>query len=305
MSEVAAKPQPPAVDSHSTDIDQRIADLTKLVGQRVREMRKGSGLSRRELSERSGVSQRYIAQVESGAGNISIALLLKMGAALDCPVDWFLADNDPLSAEASQVATLYRKAESARRHAVMRMLKASEAGPGRANRVALIGLRGAGKSTLGRRAAAKLSARFAELNDEIESDAGMTVADVMALYGQEGYRALENRALSRVVETNETVILAVAGGIVSAPDTFEVLLNRFHTIWLKAAPQDHMDRVRAQGDERPMAGNPLAIDELKAILSGREAQYARADCVLDTSGRSENAVLDDLLATLKQRGFLE
>jgi XRE family aerobic/anaerobic benzoate catabolism transcriptional regulator len=137
------------------------------------------------------------------------------------------------------------------------------------------------------------------LNREIEALSGMSVGDVIALYGQEGYRSFEARALDRVIEANDDMVLAVAGGIVSAPETYRTLLSRCRTIWLRATPEDHMTRVRAQGDERPMEGNPEAMDELRAILNARESHYAKASAVVDTSGVDETAVLERISAAVQ------
>lgn len=245
-----------------------IAALTAAVGSRLRQARADKGLSRRALSDRSGVSQRYIAQVEAGAGNISIALLARVGAALDRSVAWFVTEPAP---------TL----------------------DGKARRIALIGLRGAGKSTLGRRAGDMTGIPFIELNERIMSDSGLAIADVMGLYGPEGYRSFERQAVRAVADAHDAVILAVAGGIVTDRDTYALLKTRFHTVWLKAGPDEHMDRVRSQGDERPMAGNPGAMDELRAILVAREALYAEADLSLDTSRRALDDSLDDLLRLIQ------
>jgi XRE family aerobic/anaerobic benzoate catabolism transcriptional regulator len=158
---------------------------------------------------------------------------------------------------------------------------------------------------LGRLLASALGAPFVELNAEIAKTSGMPVAEVMALYGQEGYRRLERQALEQVAAAHEVVVLAVAGGVVSEPDTFNDLLSRFHTIWLKAKPEEHMARVRNQGDMRPMAGNPAAMDELKAILVSRESLYARAQAEVDTSGKTVEESLKDVLGTIEAAGFLK
>jgi XRE family aerobic/anaerobic benzoate catabolism transcriptional regulator len=173
----------------------------------------------------------------------------------------------------------------------------------RRQRICLIGLRGAGKSTLGRLLGETLSVPFIELNRDIEEQSGMPVNEVMALYGQEGYRRLERQALERIVQMTDCVVLAVAGGIVSEPETYNFLLRNFHTVWLKATPEEHMQRVRTQGDERPMAGNPKAMEELNAILTAREALYARADLTVDTSGRTLEQSRADLLAAVGQLGL--
>ena len=245
-------------------VEDQIARLTRQIGERLRRARQDRKLTRRELSEKSGVSQRYLAQVEAGQGNISIALLCKLGVALGLPVVWFLEDQ-------------HQGVDTAA-----------------ASRIALIGLRGAGKSTLGAALGEKLGIPFAELNDLIEQQSGMTVADLIALYGPEGYRRLEGQALQSVISQPGPMVLAVAGGIVEAPETYELLLAHFRTVWLRASPAEHMARVRAQGDHRPMAGNPAAMDELRSILVSREADYARAGAVLDTSGETRPASLERL-----------
>jgi len=280
-------------------LDDQIASLLKQVGKRVRQIREGKHVSRRVLSETSGVSPRYLAQLESGQGNISVGLLKRVALALDTPVEWFLSGST-----GSDVARLFSAADPATQEAVMRMLGATPAGSARGHRICLIGLRGAGKSTLGHLAAEHLQIPFLELNDEIAAYGGMPIEEIMALYGTEGYRTLEARALNGVVENNDRVLLAVAGGIVGEPRTYARLLHSFHTVWIKAAPQEHMDRVRAQGDERPMAGNPDAMEQLKSILLSREASYARAGAHLNTSGQSVDASLADLLALIAERRFL-
>jgi len=274
----------------------------KLVGERVRLTRARKGLSRKALSERSGVSQRYLAQLEAGGGNISIALLRRIGEALDHRIEWFVAEDDPWSSDIATITQLYRRATQDQRKKILEILN-PESKARRAGRVALIGLRGAGKSTLGQMAAAKLSIPFLELNDEIEQVSGMDVNEVIALYGQEGYRHLERQAIERTVATYDTLVLAPAGGIVADPDTFQYLLQHFHTVWLRAKPEEHMARVRAQGDMRPMAGHPEAMDDLKAILTSRESLYGRADVSIDTSGRSEQDSLSDLLAAFAANAF--
>ncbi len=173
----------------------------------------------------------------------------------------------------------------------------------RARRVCLIGLRGAGKSTLGRMAGEATGLPFRELNQDIEEQTGLPVADVIALYGPEGYRNLERQALERIAATEDCLILASAGGIVSDPETYAFLLRHFHTVWVKAAPEDHMRRVRAQGDERPMEGNPNAMADLTRILEGREALYGRAGRVIDTSGQTIQQSLATLLAEAATLGL--
>ncbi len=287
-----------------SDIDHSVSELLLRVGSRVREAREKKGIPRRLLSEISGVSPRYLAQLEMGKGNISIGLLHRVAVALECHIDWLLRDETAVVTQAEDVASLFLNADEVTREIVLNALAGQSNATQRAERICLIGLRGAGKSTLGARVAAKLNVPFLELNKEIEERGGMPVSEIMALYGQEGYRRLESDALDSVVGNNDRVVLAVAGGVVAESETFANLLENFHTIWLKASPQDHMDRVRAQGDERPMAGNPEAMQQLKLILQSREASYARAQAQLDTSDTAEDISLSQLLDIISERKFI-
>ncbi len=291
--------------SAESELERVISDLMVQVGQRVRSARERKGISRRVLSENSGVSQRYLAQLEAGTGNISIGLLMRVAQSLDHKIEWFVGEKDPWNSSSLRVAELFDSADRQTRELVMRALGPAASEAGRGERICLIGMRGAGKSTLGKLAAERLDVPFLELNREIALYGGMPVDEILALYGQEGYRKLEASSLDRVIENYDRMILAVAGGIVSEPETFNKLLSRFHTIWLKASPQEHMDRVRAQGDERPMQGNADAMEQLKAILTSREAIYARADALLDTSGCTLEQTLDSLVAMIQSRNFLE
>ena len=284
--------------------DVAVSNLMTRVGERVRRAREGKGIPRRVLSDMSGVSPRYLAQLEAGEGNISIGLLQRVSNALDHRIEWFLAEDDPLSSDVLRVADLFRSASDDVRAAVMKTLDPAPAQVMRARRLCLVGLRGAGKSTLGRLAGNALGIPFVELNEEIEAQSGMPVDEVMALYGPEGYRKLEAQALERVVTNHDKMILAVAGGIVAEPETYAHLLAHFHTIWVKTSPDEHMSRVRAQGDERPMAGNPEAMEQLRSILTSREAHYERAQAVLDTSGKPVDRSLAELLQLVQEHRFL-
>jgi len=284
--------------------DQEVDALLARVGERVRKARHLKGLPRRVLSEMSGVSPRYLAQLESGSGNISIGLLQRVALALGYRMEWLVTEEDPWSSEALHMAELFLSATKDVRQRVIATLTPQSPEARRAQRICLIGLRGAGKSTLGAMAGAALNIPFVELNRQIEEQSGMPVNEVLALYGQEGYRRLEAQALDRVLSTYESMVLAVAGGIVAEPDTYATLLDRFHTIWIKASPKEHMSRVLAQGDTRPMAGNPEAMDQLKSILSSREALYAKAEARVDTAGRTIEQSLDELLTIIRDRGFL-
>jgi XRE family aerobic/anaerobic benzoate catabolism transcriptional regulator len=292
MLEIAGKPD--RLLDEDSDAGRSVAALIQHVGDRVRDTRKALRMSRRELSERSGVSPRYLAKLEGGDGNISIGLLKKVALALDTPIELLLADHGALYAETRRVSELYRRANAATRTKVMEILDPDRMRAKKAERLCFVGLRGAGKSTLGVKIARAFDAPFIELNHHIETNAGMPVGEIIALYGQEGYRQLEADTLTGIIETHSRAVVAVAGGIVSEEDTFYHLLSRFHTVWVKASAGEHMDRVRAQGDVRPMEGNPQAMIQLRQILKAREAQYAQADHVLDTSGKSVDASLSEL-----------
>ena len=276
--------------------------LIARVGERVHKAREAKGIPRRVLSEISGVSPRYLAQLEAGKGNISIGLLQRVAVALDLSIETLVSEGDPLTSQALQVAELFYKAEHDVQQAVMRKLGLERTQ--RANRICLIGLRGAGKSTLGALAAKALDLPFVELNSEIEAQSGMPVNEVIALYGPEGYRRLEAEAIARVISAHDNLVLAVAGGIVGDPETYDLVLRHFHSIWLRATPEEHMARVRAQGDDRPMAGNPEAMDQLRSILTSREVLYGQALAQLDTSGRGVDVALGQLLEVIRTPGFL-
>ena len=286
--------------SSQIDAQDSIRALLILVGDRVKSLRKGAGYSRRELSELSGVSNRYLAQLEGGEGNISIGLLQQIAMALETSIDSLVSQERPQDAKSAHVASLYQKADKAARARVMQVLDPSTARIAKANRICLIGLRGAGKSTLGALLASDLGVPFVELNTEIETRIGVPVQEIIALYGEEGYRQIEAETLSKITQEHDKIVMAVAGGIVLSPRTFEDVLVQFHTIWIKAQPAEHMDRVRAQGDLRPMAGNPQAMEQLRQILRAREEHYAKAAYQLDTSGKSiqvSRAELNELLKT--------
>lgn len=280
-------------------------DVMQRVARRVRELRKIKSLPRRVLSEVSGVSPRYLAQLEAGEGNISISLLHRVAGALDVRAEDLIARGERLDTDAMNIAALYLSAPAEVQKAVRDVLEPADGAASRAGRICLVGLRGAGKSTLGRKLSTSLHLPFVELTQEIEAHSGMPVPEVLALYGPDGYRKMEAEVLHAVLSRHKQLILAVSGGIVSAQETYENVLKKFHTIWLRATPGEHMERVRAQGDMRPMQGNPQAMAQLRELLAERSEAYARAEAQVDTSNRSEMTSLNDLLGVIAAHGFLE
>ena len=247
-----------------TSEQQEAAYLARL-GERVRAWRTEHGMTRRALSAASGVSERYLAQLESGLGNISVLLLRKVALAMGVSVE--------------------------------RLVQEEERSP-RAERIALLGLRGAGKSTLGRKLAESLGVPFIELDREVEKEAGAKLGEVFSMYGQDAFRRFERRALERVLAENPRAVIAAGGSLVTDPETYALLLERCVCIWLKANPDEHMSRVIAQGDMRPFKGRSAALDEIKKLLEDRKRLYSRADATVDTSGRTVKQSFEQLKRAL-------
>ena len=244
-------------------------------------------MSRKVLAKVSGISERYIAQLEGGKGNVSIVLLRRVSNAMGAHLEDLIPTTDP-APDWQVIRDLLRKATPSQIAQAKDVLSGHGASHHRSSfsGVALIGLRGAGKSTLGKILAKKIGWKFVELNKEIEAENGLSVAEIIALYGQEGFRRMEQAALGQLLADNGLTVLATGGGIVSEPLTFDLVLSSFYTIWLKAEPEEHMARVRSQGDLRPMADDRSAMAELRNILVSREPLYARANAVVDTAGLS-------------------
>ena len=235
-----------------------------LLGDRVRAWRNEQGVTRKALSAASGVSERYLAQLEAGEGNISVLLLRKVARAMGVSVE-----------------SLVREGE--RQH----------------KPIALLGLRGAGKSTLGEKLAQALDVPFVELDREVEKEAGAELGEVFAMYGQEGFRRFERRALERVLGQHDQAVIATGGSLVSDGGTYKLLRERCLCVWLKASPEEHMARVIAQGDMRPFKGSSAALDEIRQLLADRDRLYGRADLVLDTSGKTVRSSLSQLISLVK------
>ncbi len=258
-------------------------------------------MTRKQLSHESGVSERLLAQLEMGEGNITIVLLRRIANALNISLaDLFMDAREP-HPEKRFIQNLLERLPVQRLQEVAQKLtrEFGEDGKLRWSRLALIGLRGAGKSTLGAKIAKEFKAPFVELDAEIEKDAGIPLAEIFSLYGQSGYRRIERRTLERVLQSNDRVVISVGGGVVSEKENYDYLLKNCFTIWIKAQPDEHMARVIAQGDFRAMADNNEAMEDLRRILEAREPFYEKADGVVDTSGESVEKSLAKLKAVIQ------
>jgi XRE family aerobic/anaerobic benzoate catabolism transcriptional regulator len=264
------------------------AAYLRLLGDRIREARARRGMTRKILARDSKVSERYLAQLEAGQGNISIALLRQIAHAMGLPLGDLVREEPDRPVELTlliqTLSRLHPKDLAAARKLLAETFGAAVESE-RRHRIALIGLRGAGKSTLGARLAKDLGVPFIELDREIERDSGTSLSEVFDLYGQAAYRRYERRALEGVIERHDRAVVATGGSIVSEPGTFDLLLAACYTVWLTAAPEEHMGRVVAQGDYRPMAENDEAMEDLRRILAGRTQLYSKADAVVTPRGR--------------------
>ena len=243
--------------------DRSEAAYLARLGERVRAWRAEHAMTRKTLALASGVSERYLAQLESGQGNISVLLLRKLAHAMQVPVELLVREHGAAAKSA---------------------------------RIALLGLRGAGKSTLGAKLAQALQAPFIELDREVEKEAGAPLGEVFSMYGQEAFRRFERKALARVLKQFPRAVIATGGSLINDPDTYSLLLDHCTCVWLKATPEEHMARVMAQGDLRPFKGSPAALEEIRRLLADRDRLYARADAVLGTSGRPLKQSLAELKA---------
>ena len=290
-TDLAAPSAPPAAQTRED------ANLLAGIGRRVREARERRSMARKTLSQSSNVSERYLAHLEAGEANVSVLLLRNVARALDLPLTE-LIDAQESSVEQRLIRRFLDKLPQRQlEDVVFRLMR--DIGPeaaARKRRLALVGLRGAGKTTLGNALAKELRLPFVELDREIERDAGISLSEVFSLYGQTGYRRIERRCLERVIQGDRQVVIAFGGGIVSEPETYNLLLANCFTVWIKALPAEHMARVVAQGDLRPMQGNAEAMEDLNRILAAREPLYRKADAILDTGGER----FEQSLAKLRQ-----
>ena len=278
------------------------------LGERVRALRARRGMTRRAVAAAADVSERHLANLEYGIGNVSMLVLVQVAGALQCSLAELIGDMTTRSPEWLLLREMleHRDEDTLRR---VRVVVGEMLGMGGANgegrgprspRVALVGLRGAGKTTLGQRLAGDLGFPFVELSREIEKFAGCSVNEIQALYGQNAYRRYERRALEEAIQIYPEAVIATPGGLVSDPATFNLLLAHCTTVWLQAAPEDHMKRVAAQGDLRPMAASKEAMDDLKGILAGRAAFYSKAELRLDTSAQPLEATFQALRALVRR-----
>ncbi len=278
------------------------AAFLSAIGREVRKNRAKRGMTRRQLAQASETSERYLAQIESGTGNPSVSVLRAIAQALDLPASALLPESGTRTAELGSLLNLLAQMPEQELPALAKELAARvmrAGGADRGQRIALVGLRGAGKSTLGRMLAQHLAWPFIELDRRVAEDYGASVPDLIEMAGMATFRRHERDALDRVIVGHESAIITTAGGIVSNPETYALLLRRTHSVWIKARPDEHMSRVMAQGDFRPMAQNRAAMADLVAILEARRADYARAEAELDTSGDAVEQSFTKLLRIMK------
>lgn len=271
------------------------AGYLRQLGERIRDLRVRRGMTRKILARDSSVSERYLAQLEGGEGNISIIRLRQVAEAMGIPLEELIRIGPEQPPELTLLVQYLGRLAPARLEEARELLLSHFEAPGRRGRFALVGLRGAGKTTLGAMLAAHLQLPFIQMTEAIEREAGMTLSEIFSLYGQAAYRRYELRALQSTLRDHGRFVLAPGGSIVTEAATFDELLTSCYTIWLKASPEEHMERVIRQGDHRPMSDNREAMKDLERILVGRQAMYAKADAVVDTSGRTVQQAFGELL----------
>jgi len=300
MPMTSAQPLTSPPLSEPTGLPSGDSEFLATLGKRVRAIREHQAVSRKQLARDANVSERYLGQLETGEGNVSVLLLRRIAAAMKVTVSDLLVPEHQDTVETRLFRRFLERVPTHRMEDVILRL-ARDFGHEdtmRRKRVALIGLRGAGKSTLGAMLAKDLGWRCVELTREIEHETALPINEIIALYGQGGYRRLERKTLERVLGDPHPMVLIVGGGLVAEEEAFELLLARCYTVWLKAQPEEHMARVLAQGDFRPMAGHEEAMQDLRRILDNRVPLYRKADAIVDTSGDTLAGSLAKLRGTL-------
>lgn len=296
--------QPNTADVSSNLLTLTGQDYLKTLGEKVRQMRARRGITRKQLARDSGLSERYLAQLEAGQGNISIINLRQVAKAMGLQVSDLTHEGPEPAVELRLLWEKLNRFNSRQLAAAAQIITDQfNDSHNRNHYIALIGLRGAGKTTLGRFLAEYFEIPFIELAKEIEKQAGMRVNEIFSLAGQATYRREERRALDQVLERFPQCVIATGGGLVSEPSTYERLLDSCFTIWIQAAPEEHMSRVIAQGDRRPMAGNKEAMDDLKRILNQRHDLYAKADLIFDTTGQDIAHAREALIQLVRKHGL--
>jgi XRE family aerobic/anaerobic benzoate catabolism transcriptional regulator len=274
-------------------------NIASAIGSRVRAGRAQIGLTRKQLAVKAGVSERYLHEMENGTSNASIAIIAKVADALGTSAVSLIAGDGQgglTRRPTAELATLINSMSISEQNAVTPIVANWLAERRRASKgIALLGLRGAGKSTLGKLIAARFGVPLISVTREIERRAGMNLSEIFNLGGPDAYRAMENDVVTELAGRQGKIVLETAGGIAGNSDVLATIFANFKTVWLKASPEEHLARVAGQGDVRPMQGNPKALEHLKALLAAREAEYSRAELTIDTSGRT----IDDCLADLE------
>jgi XRE family transcriptional regulator, aerobic/anaerobic benzoate catabolism transcriptional regulator len=301
---MASQEETMLVETSTPETDSKRSPFLEALGERVRTLRSRKGMTRRAVALAADVSERHLANLEYGTGNVSVLVLLQVATALQCSLAELLGDVSTSSPEWLLIRELLAQRSEAdlRRARVQLGEMFGEGGNAqeRKNRIALIGLRGAGKTSLGQRLADDMGFPFIELSREIEQFAGCQISEIHNLYGANAYRRYERRALEEAIQIYPEVVIATPGGLVSDSANFNLLLSHCTTVWLQADAADHMGRVAAQGDMRPMAGSREAMEDLKRILEGRSAFYSKADMAINTSGRSEDQAFEALRSSVRQ-----
>jgi XRE family transcriptional regulator, aerobic/anaerobic benzoate catabolism transcriptional regulator len=294
---------PEAAKDRSQPVLTEESAYLRLLGESIRSARARRGMTRKMLATQSGVSERFLAQLESGTGNASILILRQIARALDLPLDSMLSNGSGAPADLAHTVEFLARLDAADLASARELLVqkfGNKENDGRGERIALIGLRGAGKSTVGRLLADKLQIPFFELDRRIEQASGLSLSMIFDLYGQSGFRRFERRCLDDLLNDQKRFVVAAGGSLASEPATYDRLLSTCNTIWLRATPQEHMARVLAQGDIRPMAQNPEAMSDLERILAEREPLYRQADFIIETSGRTVEQVLDECVERVRR-----